>query len=88
MQFGGVSYYGRLVDIIKINYYGRFSIILFKCKWINTTTSRGIMSDENRFTLVSFARLIHIGHNDDDEPYIKALEAQMVYYVDDELDKN
>jgi len=46
------------------------------------------MSDEYGFTLVSFARLIHIGDNDDDEPYIKALEAQMVYYVDDELDKN
>ena len=56
--------------------------------WANTTTSRGIMSDEYGFTLVSFARLIHTGDNDDDEPYIKALEAQMVYYVDDELDKN
>jgi len=88
MQFGGVSYYGRLVDIIEINYHGRFSIVLFKCNWANTTTSRGIMSDEYGFTLVSFARLIHTGDNDDDEPYIKASEAQMVYYVDDELDKN
>jgi len=88
MQFGGVSYYGRLVDIIEINYHGRFSIVLFKCNWANTTTSRGIMSDEYGFTLVSFACLIHTSDNDDDEPYIKALEAQMVYYVDDELDKN
>jgi len=48
------------------------------------------MSDEYGFTLVSFARLIHIGDNDDDddERYIQASEAQMVYYVEDELDKN
>jgi len=46
------------------------------------------MSDEYGFTLLSFLRLIHTSDNDDDEPYIKASEAQMVYYVEDELDKN
>ncbi|XP_068504678.1 uncharacterized protein [Phaseolus vulgaris] len=29
MQFGGVPYYGKLVDIIEINYNGRFSVTLF-----------------------------------------------------------
>jgi len=56
--------------------------------WANTTTSRGIISDEYGFTLLSFSRLIHTGHNDDDEPYIKASKAQMMYYVGDEFDKN
>jgi len=46
------------------------------------------MTDDFGFTLVSFSRLIHTGDNDDDEPYIHASEAQMVYYVEDELDKN
>ena len=32
--------------------------------------------------------MIHTGDNDDDEPYIQALEAQIVYYVEDHLDKN
>ncbi|XP_068486941.1 uncharacterized protein [Phaseolus vulgaris] len=88
MRFGGVPYYGQLIDIIEINYHGRFSIVLFKCMWTNTTTSRGIMSDEYGFTLLNFSRLIHTGDNDDDEPYIQASEAQMVYYVENEFDKN
>ena len=88
MRFGGVPYYGRLIYIIEINYHGRFSVALFKCMWTNTTTSRGIMNDEYGFTLLNFSRLIHIGDNDDDEPYIQASEAQMVYYVEDEFDKN
>lgn len=46
------------------------------------------MSDEYGFTLLNFSRLIHTGDKDDDEPYIQASEAQMVYYVEDEFDKN
>ncbi|WVZ05464.1 hypothetical protein V8G54_018810, partial [Vigna mungo] len=73
MQFGGVPYYGRLVDIIEINYHGRFSIVLFKCMWTNTTTFRGTVTDELRFTSVCFGRLIHTGdNNDNDEPCIQA----------------
>ncbi|WVY89886.1 hypothetical protein V8G54_035400 [Vigna mungo] len=53
MEFGGVPYY----------------VVLFKCVWANTTTSRGIMTDELDFTSVSFGRLIHTGDTDDDEPY-------------------
>ena len=30
-----VGYYGRLVDIIELNYHGWLSIFLFKCKWVN-----------------------------------------------------
>jgi len=70
MEFGGVLYYGRLIDIIEINYHGRFLIVLFKCMWTNKTTSREIMSDEYGFTLLNFSRLIHTSDNDDDEPYI------------------
>jgi len=87
MRFGVVPYYGRLVDIIKINYHGHVSVVLFKCMWANTASSRGIMTDDFGFTLVSFSHLIHTGDNDD-EPYIHVSEAQMVYYVEDELDKN
>ncbi|WVZ26448.1 hypothetical protein V8G54_004992 [Vigna mungo] len=54
-----LSYYGKLEDIIELNYYGQFKVVLFKCK------------------------LIHIGNREEHEPYIKASQAQMVYYVDD-----
>ena len=39
--------------------------------WANTTTSRGIITDDLGFRLVNFTRLIHISDNDDDEPYIR-----------------
>ena len=39
-----------------------------------------------RFTSINFTRPIHSGEHEDDEPYIKASEAQMVFFVDDEKD--
>jgi len=27
MWFGGVPYYGKLIDIIELNYHGQFSVI-------------------------------------------------------------
>ncbi|XP_061343726.1 uncharacterized protein LOC133289743 [Gastrolobium bilobum] len=87
MRFGDVLYYGKLVDIIEINYCGLFTVPLFKCQWANTTNPRGIKKDKLGFTSINFNRLIHTGEHEDDEPYIKASEAQMVYYVDDEIEK-
>ncbi|XP_052116462.1 uncharacterized protein LOC107484265 [Arachis duranensis] len=86
MNFGAVPYYGKLVDIIELFYNG-FTVLLFKCQWANTTSPRGIKKDNLGFLSVNFTRLIHTGEHEDDEPYIKASEAQMVYYVDDEKEK-
>ncbi|XP_061347422.1 uncharacterized protein LOC133292947 [Gastrolobium bilobum] len=84
MICGGVPYYGKLIDIIEINYNGLFTVALFKCQWADTTTQRGLKKDKLGFTQVNFSKLIHTGEKEDDEPYIKASEAQMVFYVDDE----
>lgn len=83
MRFGGVPYYGKLVDIIELSYNGVFTVALFKCQWANTMTSRGMKKDFAGFTSINFARLRHTGQHEDDEPYIKASEAQMVFYIDD-----
>ncbi|XP_025703438.1 uncharacterized protein [Arachis hypogaea] len=53
----------------------------------DTTTSRGIKEDHLGFTSVNFARPIHTGDRKEDEPYILASEAQLVYYVRDEVDQ-
>ena len=87
MRYGGVPYYGKLVDIIELNYDGLFTVPLFKCEWANTTNPRGMKKDMLGFTSINFGRLIHMGEQQDDEPYIKASEAQMVYYVEDEKEK-
>ncbi|XP_057748109.1 uncharacterized protein LOC130967309 [Arachis stenosperma] len=85
---GGVSYYGRLVDIIELNYSGQFTVPLFKCLWADTTSGRGIKQDLLGHTCVNFRNSIHTGDREDDEPYILASEARLVYYVDDEVDKD
>ena len=86
-EYAILPYYGKLVDIVELNYYGRFMVTFFKCKWADTTTDRGIRIDPFHFTSVNFSRLIHTGESVDDEPYIFASEAQPVYYIDDETIK-
>jgi hypothetical protein len=86
MRFGDVPYYGRLIDIVELFYCG-FSIVMFKCEWANTTNPRGMKKDKLGFTSINFARLRHTGEHEDDEPYIKASEALMVFYVDDEKEQ-
>ncbi|KAL4393414.1 hypothetical protein AHAS_Ahas02G0049600 [Arachis hypogaea] len=43
--------------------------------------------DKLGFTSINFSRLIHTGEYDDNELYIKAYEAQIVYYVEDQKEK-
>ncbi|KAH0776641.1 hypothetical protein KY290_008052 [Solanum tuberosum] len=40
-----LPYYGKLEDIIELNYYGRFKVILFKCLWADTTRNKGYKID-------------------------------------------
>ncbi|XP_019417184.1 PREDICTED: uncharacterized protein LOC109328254 [Lupinus angustifolius] len=82
-----LPYYGKLEDIIEINYYGYFRVILFKCRWADTTRDRGYKKDSWNFNCVNFDRLIHNGDREEHEPYIEASQAQMVYYVDDVVNK-
>ncbi|XP_057746393.1 uncharacterized protein LOC130965647 [Arachis stenosperma] len=84
---GIVPYYGKIVDIIELNYSCHFTVVLFKCIWADTTTSRGIKEDHLGLTSVNFARPIHTGDREEDEPYILASEAQLVYYVRDEVEQ-
>ncbi|QHO19873.1 uncharacterized protein DS421_11g332860 [Arachis hypogaea] len=87
LRTSSVSYYEKLVDIIELNYSGQFTIVLFRCIRANTTSDRGIKQDSLGHTVVNFSHPIHNGHREDDEPYILASEAHLVYYVDDEADK-
>ncbi|KAK6782459.1 hypothetical protein RDI58_020255 [Solanum bulbocastanum] len=82
-----LPYYGKLEDIIELNYYGMFKIILFKCLLADTTRNRGYKIDAWKFNCVNFSKLIHTGDREDHDPYIEASQANMVYYVDDETDK-
>ncbi|KAL4306419.1 hypothetical protein AHAS_Ahas16G0176400 [Arachis hypogaea] len=86
VDVSSVSYYGRLVDIIELNYSGQFAVVLFKCLWADTTSGRGIRQDVLGHTCVNFATPIHTGDRENDEPYILAFEARLVFYVEDEVE--
>lgn len=83
-----IKLYVILEDIIELNYYGQFRVTLFKCKWADTTRDRGFRKDAWGFTSVNFSHSIHTGDREAHEPYIEASQAQMVYYVNDEVNKD
>ncbi|KAK5770986.1 hypothetical protein PVK06_047153 [Gossypium arboreum] len=65
---GNVEYYGLLTDIIELDYYGKWKVVLFRCDWADANTARGIKNDQFGFTMVNFSRLIHTGEHLIDEP--------------------
>ena len=82
-EVGGVDYFGKIRDIIELNYYGSFKVVLFKCDWVNIYHSAGMKQDEYGFTLVNFSHLIHTGENANDDPYVFSSQVQQVFYVED-----
>ena len=83
---GGVAYYGIVTNIIELNYSDRIRHVLFKCKWVDVLSIRGYNIDELGFPLVNFTRLIHVGDEPMDEPYVLAFEVSQVFYVEDKSD--
>ena len=73
-----VDYYGRLEDVVKLQYYSQQNIVfLFKCYWYDTT-DRGIRVDPyyGLVKINSKARL----HNVNDV-FVFAKQCQKVYYI-------
>ncbi|CAL9234079.1 unnamed protein product [Arabidopsis halleri] len=58
---GDVPYYGQIVEIIQLNYYEKFRVVLFKCKWADTRDNRGFKRDFLGHNMVNFSRIIHSG---------------------------
>ncbi|KAG8493493.1 hypothetical protein CXB51_010896 [Gossypium anomalum] len=84
---GNVEYYGLLTDIIELDYYGRWKVILFRCDWDDVNTARGIKKDQFGFTMVNFSRLIHTGQQLMDKPYVFSSQVKQVFYSKDPTDE-
>ncbi|KAK5846280.1 hypothetical protein PVK06_002563 [Gossypium arboreum] len=84
---GNVEYYGLLTDIIELDYYGRWKVVLFRCDWADVNTSRGIKEDQFGFTMLNFSRLIHTGQQLMDEPYVFSSQVKQVFYSKDPTDE-
>ena len=80
---GGATYYGVLIDIIKLNYSDKYRYVLFKCQWIDVISGRGCKKDEFGFPIVNFSRLIHTGGRLIDKSYELTFQVSQVFYVED-----
>jgi hypothetical protein len=77
----GKTYYGKLTQIIKVEYYDRTKYVLFKCDWADNTRGRGYKLDKHGLTLVNFKNLVHRGDKITDEPYVLTSQVSQVFYV-------
>jgi hypothetical protein len=66
----GETYYGKLTQIIEVEYYNRTRYVLFKCDWTENTRGRRYKLDKHGLTLVNFKNLVHRGDKIIDEPYV------------------
>ncbi|CAA0829472.1 Unknown protein [Striga hermonthica] len=71
----GVNYYGRINDIIEIDYWGSFSVVLFNCEWFQEE------NDSYGLTRVNFNKLCY-----EDDPFVLASQVNQVFYVKDAIE--
>ncbi|XP_063936886.1 uncharacterized protein LOC108207459 isoform X1 [Daucus carota subsp. sativus] len=73
---GNVNYYGAIEEILEVDYWGVYSVVLFKCCWYQEE------KDLYGLTRVNFNKLWHKS-----DPYVVASQVQQVFYVEDPTEK-
>jgi hypothetical protein len=76
-------YYGRITQIVELNYCNEGHVILFKCDWVKTNGVREL--EEFGITEVNFNH-VHNAKDKNYETFILASQAKQVYYVQDPMD--
>ena len=71
-----ITYYGRLIDIIELDYYGHFKVVLFRCDWYV------VEEDIYGLTYVYFNKKCY-----QEEPFVLASQAHQCFYVQDPYDQ-
>jgi hypothetical protein len=84
----GVTYFGKLIEVIEVKYYDRTRYVLFKCKWANSTRGKGYKEDEYGLTFVNLKNLVHKGEMITDEAYVLTSQVNQVFYVEDKRDRD
>ncbi|KAH0688841.1 hypothetical protein KY285_015992 [Solanum tuberosum] len=74
---GMVIYYGIIQDIIEIDYWCCFSVVLFRCDWFHNEV------DEYGLTRVYFNKICSTN-----DPFVLASQVHQVFYVEDPIEKN
>ncbi|XP_074377184.1 uncharacterized protein LOC141718704 [Apium graveolens] len=74
---GDVGYYGAIEEIIKVDYWGAVSVVLFRCCWYQKA------GDYYGLARVNFSRLCQ-----KEDPCVLATQVQQVFYIEDPTEKN
>lgn len=74
---GAVNYYGSVEEIVKVDYWGVFAVVLFKCHWYQEE------KDSFGLTKVNFNKL-----RNKSDPYVIASQVQQIFYVEDPTEKS
>ncbi|XP_071740443.1 uncharacterized protein [Rutidosis leptorrhynchoides] len=73
-------YYGLLEDIVELHYGGAYSVVLFRCQWFKTESTR------KQKRKIKVNNITSIDTKDEwykDDQYILLTQAQQVFYIDD-----
>lgn len=74
---GEVTYYGAIEEIIEVDYWGAFTVVLFKCCWYQKD------KDCYGLTRVNFNKLYQ-----KHDPFVLATQVQQVFYIQDCTENN
>ncbi|CAM8992321.1 unnamed protein product [Rhodiola kirilowii] len=69
------NYYGRLQEVVRVNYEAGYQVILFKCHWFDTSEKHRMMDRNGVVTVDVKSRLRS------DDIFILASQASQVYYA-------
>ncbi|KAH0632935.1 hypothetical protein KY284_035721 [Solanum tuberosum] len=72
-----LTYYGRIVDIVELDYYGHFKVVLFKCDWYE------VENDTYGLTYVNFNKRCS-----QEEPFVLGSQVHQCFYVQDPYDQD
>nr|XP_043611981.1 uncharacterized protein LOC122583665 [Erigeron canadensis] len=72
---GNVDYYGRILEIIELDYSSSFSVVLFRCEWYQ------IEKDEFALTCVNLNKFCC-----SDDPFVMPNQVHQVFYVPDPIE--
>ena len=73
-----IDFYGILVDIIELQYIMDNMVVLFQCEWFDLEGRRTKMQSDKYFTSIYTG-----GRWYRDDPFILAVQAKQVYYLED-----
>ncbi|XP_056690171.1 uncharacterized protein [Spinacia oleracea] len=85
VEADGVAYYGKVMDIYELNYYGDYKVVLFRCDWVDIR--RGVRTYPNGGVCVNFSKLMHTGRLLQDDPFVFSSQEKQVFYIEDEIQK-